>query len=568
MKKNRWSWLFNIVLVICCLLLFNIISGCTNDDDDDDNDNDNDDNNWVEDIVIQPGSRGEVWYEYLTGDDPLNYNKYGVYSNRLMAVVHPEVYLRGDSLFLNNVEGLELQPMYANPDTFFFYLDDIDFSRYEIISTEDFYPPEMSLFPYLDRRCLAAKSTVLVADIYSFPEQQTRIKEIEKGILYFCKIRQHNPEAEVFLLYSDNERCFVWDSGTLYSMTDDTVIDSTRLTSENIILIFNDTHVWYPLMERDDTNDNHTLSSLVQQFGGNQLPQLTMIEEYFLSYLRNLSKLNNEREILLAGLLAGKCNYSYGVFKMDAGWIDGMDSIWQSVMPDMKHPDLVSMLGWYTYGSIDASLTKQIILDSNVLSPYTYYLASYVPVDFQFEDFDLLTWMYFYLGFYWGTVWELGFDTYNIDESLLCVGGACDIQAMNIASVLNLKGINNYLYIGYRGIMQYAHTLVYVPEFGSLFSNAMHYYIGSIFTGYDFPNAPFFLHHNGEWATYILESYYGSVAPAEVANWLEFLHSQYQDTIYMNSRQDGESIDVEYSDSLAALRSDSYNNNAVIMTLP
>ena len=116
--------------------------------------------------------------------------------------------------------------------------------------------------------------------------------------------------------------------------------------------------------------------------------------------------------------------------------------------------------------------------------------------------------------------------------------------------------------------MGFAHSLVYVPKFGSLFSMATYYNTGSIYIGYGFPNGLFYLTHNGDWSAFILESYYGNVESVETADWLDFLHNQYEDEIFGNSRQNGDSVDVNLTDFLAALRSQPYYDAAVMLTLP
>ncbi|MBN2384273.1 hypothetical protein JXQ70_15455 [bacterium] len=555
--------MFTLVILICFVSASLMIFGCSDDDDDD---------NQIPpvDFVVDPGSRAEVWYNYLTESDPDQFHKYGLYANRLIAVTHPEVYLEGDELFIHNVEGRELQPIYDDAYFHIFHFANIDLTKMETITTPEFYTLIPELFSYLDRRCMAAKSTIFTCrENNYFPKAQTQIKEIEKGVLYFCRIRLTEPGAAVYLLYGADESCYVWHNDTLYAMTDDTVVSPDRVASKQIALIFNEKSVWYPLMERDDTGSDQMLATLVDRFGDSQLPQLTQIEEYLLDLLKQKSKLDNKQERTLAALLAGKCNYSYGVRKEDANWIEGMDEIWRSVVPALKQDDLISMLGWYNYGSIDAILTKEIIIESNVLSPFTYLLGSHLPEDYDQDDLDYLTALYYYYGFYWGLNWELGIDTYNIDESYWCQGGACDVSAMNILSILNLKGVDSYLYMGYRGWMQYAHTLVYLPKTRSFFSNGFHAdYYNSVFTGPEFPNALFYLHHNNDWSAVILESYYGNVEPVETAEWLDCLHSQFNDPIYGNSRQNGESVDVDPTEFLNALRSQPYNDAAVLLTLP
>ncbi|MFC1848612.1 hypothetical protein ACFL27_00245 [candidate division CSSED10-310 bacterium] len=557
--QKKIKRLFTSKPLLLCFLLVScfMMSGCPDDEDND-----------PVKKIFSHDSRAEIWYKYLTASDYFNYHKYGLYANRLLTVKHPEVYLQGDSLFLENVDGRELQPIYDHEDTFFFYLDDIDFSHYEIIKNEDLYPVEIELFPYLDRRCLAAKSTVLKSRGGDMPKLQNRIKEIEKGVLYFCKIKKDDPEAAVYLLYSEDESCYVWYEGIIFNMYDDAIVSGGLVRSQNIILIFNDTFVWYPLMDRNDTHLDATLESLVSLYTRTRaLPVLTFDEYYFLPYLKDLSRLGTEKEIQLAGLLAGKCNHSYGVLEHEAQWVPGMVDKWQAALPILKREDLVSMLGWYTYGSIDGMLTKQIIVESNVLSPHAYLLATYLPNPIQTVDLQVLTEKYFTSGFRWGICWELGFENYSLDEAWFCKGGACDIQGLNIVSVLNLKEVENYLYIGYRSVYGYAHTMVYLPDFGTTYSNAIYDDSGSIFLP-GFPNSLFYLSHNEQWAGFIRESFYGNVEAHQTAEWLAFLRYQYDDRFYGLSRQDGDTVDVNLDEFITVLESDAYRDVSVLLTLP
>lgn len=542
-------------LFIFLVFVMSLVMGCAN------GDNDDDDN---QDIM---SSRQDIWLKYLTETDDNHYHKYGLYVNRLMTVRHPEVYLLGDYQFLENVENLEMQPYYGWDATRYFSLERYDVNQNTIITSREFYPDEIDIFPYLDKRCLGAKALIWKS-VFFDPVQQPYIKEIEKSVLTFCKRKMQDSAAEMYLLYAEDESAFLWLEEQFYSMYDGSPVSIDSIRAKNVILIFNDRFVWYPLMERDDREQDTTLDSLIIECTtADVLPILTPEEQSLIEHLRELSRLNSEEEILLAGYMAGKCNFAYGVFPEDAMWINSMLEKWQSVLPILKYDDLVSMLGWYCYGSISSLLTNQVILESNVLSPYTYHLASTLPEDFVAEDLQTLSKWYYHYDFSWGTIWELGLDNYSIDESGFSRSGACDIQALNIASILNLRGIENYFFQGYRSFYEYGHCLVYVPDYRIVFSNGIYLDDPAIFVpGY--PNGLFYLAHLDGWAAFIQESFYGNVNPSEVADWLTFLQNEYGETIYGHSRQYGDTIDVPLDEFVGILNSQTYTDAAVHLTLP
>ncbi|MFA5524334.1 MAG: hypothetical protein WDA24_08235 [Tissierellales bacterium] len=68
--------------------------------------------------------------------------------------------------------------------------------------------------------------------------------------------------------------------------------------SGNLVLIFNEDYTWYPLMERDDTDQDSILDILVSTYTtkDTKIPKLSEKEEKLVETLRESTEIKDETE--------------------------------------------------------------------------------------------------------------------------------------------------------------------------------------------------------------------------------------------------------------------------------
>ncbi|HEC92517.1 MAG TPA: hypothetical protein ENI51_05970 [Candidatus Atribacteria bacterium] len=204
-----------------------------------------------------------AWEMVVNNAEEDQYYKYGIYVSRMLAVKHPEVYLQSDGLFVTIIttnkgfkkayETKDVHDVYFYGRTFEtppFSFDDVDFSSYEIIKSKEYYPEGYPVLPFLDRRLLPIASTLKSAE--------NQLTQLEMGVQMYFATKEEN--EEMYLIYCDNENTYLSTGEDILSMK---TLESAERIDRNPILIFNDQYVWYPLMERDDTDKNETLKELI-----------------------------------------------------------------------------------------------------------------------------------------------------------------------------------------------------------------------------------------------------------------------------------------------------------------
>jgi len=198
------------------------------------------------------------------------YYSYAIYASRTLAVKHPEVYLQGNDIFAQvittapgfkqayetkNIHSDYFMKLQLEGDSFSF--DDVDFDKYELITSKEIYPPDYPFPPFFDRRMAP-----ISVSLKTFDSKITQLEKAER--LYFEA--KHGGASDLFLLYCDNENAYLYQDGSLIWAESQEKVTSVE---GNPVLIFNEQYVWYPLMERNDTDKsellNKRLRSIQQQ---------------------------------------------------------------------------------------------------------------------------------------------------------------------------------------------------------------------------------------------------------------------------------------------------------------
>ena len=173
---------------------------------------------------------------------------------------------------------------------------------------------------------------------------------MERGVqFYFATKKESEINDDLYLIYCDNENTYVWNDQTLISMR---TMEPETLEG-NPILIFNEEYVWYPLMERDDTDKDSHLREIVIKYTTEVTPSLLPFEKEILDTLKEVTSLHDDLQkdmAIMASLrLAGYLNRY-----IDS---DSFRNLWKS-------------------GINFAAERRTLLKYGNYLSPVTAYLAA------------------------------------------------------------------------------------------------------------------------------------------------------------------------------------------------
>jgi len=202
----------------------------------------------------------KAWLDVATKakDDPAY--KYALYQSRTLAVKHPELYLQADALFNQILLSQDNMDRYYSNRTQFglqqeseyeaihkmtggkFRWSEFSIDNHNVVGYKDIYHTEAFL-PFVDIRlhlmAVALKGTDWQATPLSMAE-----------FLYF----QHGAKRNSFLLVTEQGTAYVYIPARLG--TRERLLkysgEETKQIDEKVVLIFNQKHVWYPLMDRDD----------------------------------------------------------------------------------------------------------------------------------------------------------------------------------------------------------------------------------------------------------------------------------------------------------------------------
>lgn len=438
------------------------------------------------------------------------YYQFALYSSRSLAVKHPEIYLKGDGLFLDhitsttgfskayketNFQSQKLIDGYSGPP---FNLDRVDLSSYNLQGPKEFYPEKVPYYDFLDLRVEPVSSVLKT--------QSKHISQIEKAfLLYFVQKKEIFPPP--FIIYCDNHHAYLTSHNKLISAKTGKEVDNVR---GNPILIFNEHSVWYPLMGRDETENDNLLSQIVSRYSTeNSLPELSEFERKIIPELRNASSLESKVETNLAKIAAVRASPLGS---------DAFSSLFQRQL--RSYPRQI----WH-------GLTLNWIKRANYLSPFSAYLAGIIDSQNLESSVEKLVnrwhWDYEYR---WGHIWKCGVVEYTIDEVRRTHYFHCVTHAVSLSSVLDLARINNLLIQGSWGDPGVTHTYVAIPELGFVLSNGELANKNTVINKSQKDWDTLWFISNGEkWAFPYINYYCGNLPPKELAQTLEQLEGQYGD---------------------------------------
>jgi len=357
-------------------------------------------------------------------------------------VVHPEVYLKADILFLSYLEDLK------------FSLESLNLESVKTVESNQVYPGGYDRLPFLDRRLLSITSTLMAAN--------HEVTQIERSVWYYFERKKTGGLADLFLIYCHNENTYLYCKGELIWMKNLQKVDNI---DGNPILVFNEETVWYPLMSRDDTRSDPFLKSVVVRYSINiTIPDLTVAEAELVDALRVVTQLPlpEERKIALALSLKVGARLEFidrfpslTPYDVDQKFIRGL---WQGFL---------ELNSWGT-------LLRALAV-ANCLSPITVHLVS---VSSRYEGEARIHGMcdeyrrHLHLI---GNKWDVArqYMMYTIDESYISQLGDCGVYTSHTTSVLDLLGISYYVIHGSRMSEQeeLAHMWIYVPSYDLIISN-------------------------------------------------------------------------------------------------
>lgn len=467
----------------------------------------------------------ESWLNTVSKAEGDRYYSYAIYASRTLAVSHPEVYLQADDIFVRVITtNPGFRQAYKTKDVHsgYFYelrprgdsfsFNDVGFDQYKLVSLQETYPPGYPLLPFFDRRLAPIAASLKTFD--------NRVSQLEKAEQLYFKAKRDGAR-DLFLIYCDNENAYLYQSGSLLQ-----VQDGRKVTSlgGNPILIFNEQHVWYPLMLRDDTGKSQLLKELVAQYStARKQPELSDFESGLLDRLRSVTEVETPQRL---------------------AYLKVVSSLYQQRMPDMLPPDRAAELR--QLGIPLTPPSRAWTERRNVISPVSAYLAAIARLQTGRKGIEALCSEYlrhtatpgrreahghiWFGSMFWGSV----------DDSYRTRAGICVEQAANIGAALELAGIDSYSMEGLAdlGNMHYAHDFLYIPAYDLVVSNETIRKSSDADTVLDWNSdkAEFayryldFIEHDGKWAT-ICPEYSGTLSPQDTLEIMTRLRAMHGDDI-------------------------------------
>ncbi len=464
-----------------------------------------------------------------------------IYASRTLAVVHPEVYLKGDLLFLrsiNSVNGYQKAFNIKNvTDDYFtsskvdgppFSLALVDFNAYKTIPSLKQYPEGYPVLPYLDRRMLTLGCTLKTTS--------SMITQLELAEQYYFNLKRTLPaNITKFIIYCDNENAYIINGETLTSMEN---LKTVTSISGNPILIFNEESVWYPLMGRDDGTVNQVLQRIVNKYStGIKQPSLSEDEKEILQHLKSSTQLDSENQYTLALLASAHMEQTSGSLNYNV-YIPHWDKLG---IPIPSGEGLFRVM--YKVANYLSPITARLAAVSSSSDGRTLLTAIS-------KEYTAHTATFFYAAgnVSWGHTWPCGLLGNTVDEIYRTRGSHCVWQAASLAAVLDVLGIENYVMElglsdnGEIGNAQW-HNTIYVPKFDLVLGNGvvetLLYNRLNTVVSYSGPNKPRsvvrFLSKGVGFADPFLSSdakmryYYGTISPSNLSQILKQLANVHGD---------------------------------------
>lgn len=460
----------------------------------------------------------ESWLNMLSKAETDKYYSYAIYASRTLAVKHPEVYLQGDDIFAQvitttpglkkayetkNVHSEYFMELQLEGDSFSF--DDVDFDKYELIPSKEIYPPDYPFFSFFDRRLAPISVSLKTFD--------SKITQLEKAEQLYFKAK-HGGASDLFLLYCDNENAYLYHNDSLIWAENQEKVTSVE---GNPILIFNEQHVWYPLMERNDTDRSELLNKLVTQYS--TAKEKLDLSDFESSLLDRLSRVTEAKT-------AERLSYWKLTSILYGGRIDNLMSV--------ETKEELDKLGVSRFLYCRAWMEQR-----NLISPIAAYLAAITKLQEGPAQVEALCDEYLRHAAIpgensaHGFIWMGGMVRGDLEDSYRTRGQACVETAANIGAALELAGIDSYRMEGLAdsGNNWHGHDFIYIPRYDLVISNGCIRKNASeddTVLDCDGDNLKYpykyidFIEHDGQWA-HIYPDYLGTLSPQEALEIITYL---------------------------------------------
>jgi len=477
-------------------------------------------------------------WETLVGrakGDP--YAKYALYASRTLAVRHPEAYLVGDNWFYEGAGSIKgFRESYDEPTALgwchmkyghdFFQkgegyegIEDghslsfasLQLDKYRLTEARRIYPEPF--FPFLDQRLgplpLTLKTEGRVVTGLELAE-----------IAYFQAKEAGTDLQQLFLVYCDNEEAYLLQEEKLISIrTGDPVFS----IEGSPVLIFNESAVWYPLMERDDRRASAPLAEAVKRLATSEsAPVEEEWEHSLIASLKAVTSLDSLDQLHMAALASVRAG----------GWrFHPYAKAWKSFVPEEDLDiDISRRLG----------LIREFDRLANSISPATAYLCEIAGGEGSLEErmrslsreYLLNTavvreeeahgWKNAWRLESWGHLWPCGLMEHTIDDAFRSRTGHCVSQAHMIAAVLEMCEIPHVVVNFDRGGVKEGvnHHFVLSKDGSFLFDDGIVNFRGIDTETEDYgPLLSFSI--AGEWASTVGNKLYGNISSARVKEWIE-----------------------------------------------
>lgn len=481
------------------------------------------------------------WEKTLQKARAGGYAKYGIYGSRVLAVPFPEVYLQADALFwqiASSVRGFKdayrisyAADMYnmqwsraiaeERPLSEPMGWDDVPAQEYSVVRSRSVYPERYPFLPFVDRRMAP-----LAVSLKSWGK---RVLAPEMAEQYYFRARSDGAEtATLFIVVCDDDTAYLSREGTLLSMA---TRQATSFPTGNPVLIFNEAHVWYPLMGRDDTRRSVGLAALVGRYATSiERPMLSELETSLVVELCHVGQLVNQKQMDMAKLAALRAN---GIDN------DPYIQLWERsvIEREADHPWLCDR---------KMGIIRECDRYANYLSPIPAYLAALVVTEGTQEvGIRVMAGEYLkYAGVVrddvrgaggwkrpgrleaWGHVWYCPLMEYTIDDAYRAAGGHCVSQSMSLSAALELAGVDHYVtHFNRGGVGTTSHHFVSSADGQFVLDDAMVNYFETGAWKTDDWGCLLSFSKDGEWASLVVGEYFGSISPQDALTHVERVQS-------------------------------------------
>ncbi len=395
-------------------------------------------------------------------DDDRDYI-YSLYGARLISVYHPELYLQADDLFLQflfRIEGTSwfydrppesissLYDFLERPGEPSFSMEMVNLSDYEAVNDFKVYPEPIPLLNWLDRRVAPIHFILKARKSFSL-----YLTQLEKAFLFYFykKYVEQRPIGNLFIVYSLDGSAYLYDNGQIFNLNNQPI--SSSEVSRPIVLVFNEKSVWFPLMERDDSETDDglfqalSLLNALDEDASALLRILSAFEKEAISVLREKTKFFRPDKLDFAKYVAMNAEgliLDYGYNKLHI-FSERSDIPARAILGNLFHLRTIA----------------------SALSPFSDYLARALETEGGYREFSRRILEFNQWG---GETVSVESVSYTIDVGFRANVGSCKDLSVYAAAGLEVAGKN---WVRLRGVLSnsFSHFFVYVPEDEVYFDN-------------------------------------------------------------------------------------------------